>query len=292
MPRARGRPRLAIQQLLGKPVERIWGRTDIPDGFIADSVSHAPIGEIWFESEDPQQDALLVKYLFTAERLSVQVHPNDEQARARGHRSGKEEAWVILDAEPDAVIGLGLSRKVSAAELRDAALDGSIDKLLDWRPVRGGDVYYSPAGTVHAIGAGISLIEVQQNSDVTYRLYDYGRGRELHLEDALAVARRGPWSPPFEPVAHSEGRRILAAGRRFVLERWTMTDDVAIDAGRGELLLIPLAAGGTLDGEPLNAGTVWSVDGSAVLDGRDGVDLLATYAGSDVRDEICVRRRR
>src|SRR3546814_2738640 len=91
---------------------------------------------------------------------------------------GKDEAWLILAAEPDSTIALGTKRPVGREELRDAALDGSIEDLLDWKPVKAGDFYYSPAGTVHAIGAGITLIEVQQNVDLTYRLYDYGRPRD------------------------------------------------------------------------------------------------------------------
>ena len=143
------------------------------------------IGEVWFTGGGDLP--LLAKYIFTSERLSIQVHPNDQQARARGLASGKTECWYILDAEPDATIGLGLTREVSPEELRAAALDGSIEQLIDWRPVKAGDFILVPPGTIHAIGAGISLLEFQQNADVTYRLYDYGRPRELHLDDSVAV---------------------------------------------------------------------------------------------------------
>jgi len=255
---------MAAHRLHAVPVERVWGRRDLPPGFPA-APGDAPTGEIWFEA--PAEAALLVKYLFTSERLSIQVHPDDEAARARGLPRGKDEAWFVLDAEPGAVIGLGLTHHVSGEALRAAALDGSIETLLDWRPVANGDIFYSPAGTIHAIGGGIALIEVQQNLDLTYRLYDYGRPRELHLEEALAVATRGPWSPP--PAAASEpGRRSLAAGRAFSLERWTAGGE----AGDGAVV-VPISSGGAIDGEALVAGSVWSVAGAARIAGP-GLDLL------------------
>src|SRR4029079_19231988 len=113
------------------------------------------IGEVWFTGASDKP--LLVKYLFTSERLSIQVHPSDEQARARALPRGKSECWYILDAEPGATLGLGLKLELSPDELRAAALDGSIEQLMDWRAVRAGDFFLVPAGTIHAVGAGISL---------------------------------------------------------------------------------------------------------------------------------------
>lgn len=168
-------------------VDKPWGRVDLSAPF--DGAGRT--GEIWFDPVAPAT-ALLVKFIFTSERLSIQVHPDDDQARARGLANGKTECWYIVDAEPGATIGIGLRRSVDAAALRAAALDGAIVDLLDWRPVVAGDFLFVPAGTVHAIGGGITLIEVQQTSDVTYRLYDYGRPRELHLDDGIAVARTNP----------------------------------------------------------------------------------------------------
>jgi mannose-6-phosphate isomerase len=248
------------------PVERVWGRTDVPAGFPRLGAG-VPVGEIWFEA--PADAPLLVKYLFTAERLSIQVHPDDEAARARGYRRGKDEAWYILDAEPDARIGLGLTRTVSRDALKAAALDGSIETLLDWRPVTPGELLYSPAGTIHAIGGGISLIEIQQNLDLTYRLYDYGRPREVHLDEGIAVADPGPWAPP----TVTAGDEALAAGPAFRVERWRKGG--ALD---GPAIVIPLAAAGTIDGEPLAAGAAWDVDGGATLAGA-GIDLLVAYPG-------------
>jgi len=138
-----------------------------------------------------------VKYIFTSEKLSVQVHPNDAQAgRAGEFDTGKEERRLVIDAEPGATLGIGFKEPISADAMRAAALDGSIADLLAWHPVRAGD-FCIPAGTVHAIGAGVSLIEIQQNSDITYRLYDYGRPRSLHLDKGVAVARGELYDPTF-----------------------------------------------------------------------------------------------
>ena len=242
---------MAARRLNRRHVERIWGVRRLPPAFAPPVPPAEPIGEIWFEDDAAGKADLLVKYLFTAERLSVQVHPDDEAARAAGHERGKDEAWFVLAAEPGAAIGLGLTHIVSKEELRAASLDGRIEALLDWRPVAAGDVFYSPAGTIHAIGGGVSLIEIQQNLDLTYRLYDYGRPRELHLEEAISVAQPGPWSPPFEPREVEPGRTVLAAGRAFVLERWTgggeaqgdmlvmkgVDADVASGGGEGVLIV-------------------------------------------------------
>ncbi len=221
-------------------VEKPWGRTQLPAIF--DAPPGQRIGEIWFTGDG--QQPLLVKYLFTSERLSIQVHPDDQQARARGLAQGKSECWYILDAEPGATLGLGLRRAVSAAELRSAALDGSIEQLIDWRPVRAGDFFMVPPGTIHAIGGGISLLEFQQNSDVTYRLYDYGRPRELHLDDALSVARAEPYPDSLAQHLSSDEQRTLVDGPRFILVH-AMTDTL-VDRQRW---VIPLEGAVTSNGE-------------------------------------------
>ena len=168
-------------------VEKVWGRDVLPAPFKAPAGCR--IGEIWFEPPASLPE-ILVKYIFTSENLSVQVHPSDAQAAAaRLGRRGKAECWLIVEAEPGAVLGIGFKEPIAPDAMRQSALDGTIERLLAWHPVTAGDFFYIPAGTVHAIGKGISLIEVQQNSDVTYRLYDYGRPRELHLTEGVAVAR-------------------------------------------------------------------------------------------------------
>lgn len=230
-------------------VEKPWGRTELPAAF--DAPAGKRIGEVWFEG--PADLPLLAKYIFTSERLSIQVHPDDDQARARGLQQGKSECWLIVDAEPGAVLGLGLKREVSRDELRAAALDGSIEDLMDWRPVSAGDFVYVPAGTIHAIGAGISLLEFQQNSDVTYRLYDYGRPRELHLDEGLEVATAGTFADEFVSRTYP-GQRTGFFGPHFAVDvaneakfqhwrRWVLPLEGSVRAGGetaafGECLIV------------------------------------------------------
>ena len=194
-------------------VEKPWGRMLLPPMF--NPPAGERVGEVWFTNGTDLP--LLAKYIFTSERLSIQVHPDDQQARERGLRQGKSECWYILDAGADSTLGLGLKRKVGEHELRKAALDGSIEDLMDWKPVHAGDFVFVPSGTVHAIGAGISLLEFQQNSDVTYRLYDYGRPRQLHLEDGVAVSDARPF--PHDLIQHlsKDDERMLVDGPHFTL---------------------------------------------------------------------------
>ena len=180
--------------LATKRVEKPWGRHRLYPGFPDPAPGGEPIGEVWFQSPHPEEPELLIKYLFTSEKLSIQVHPSNAQARAMGLDSGKEECWLVLDAEPDARLGIGTKRALTDDELREASLNGEIEALMDWKPVQRGDFFYIPAGTVHAIGAGVSLIEIQQNADITFRLYDYGRPRELHLEGGVAVSDAKPYA--------------------------------------------------------------------------------------------------
>ncbi|NNC72461.1 MAG: class I mannose-6-phosphate isomerase, partial [Sphingomonadaceae bacterium] len=271
--------------LITRRIEKIWGRRALGLGFADAPENGEPIGEIWYEGEDGAPDDLLVKYLFTSEKLSVQVHPDDDQARARGHRSGKEECWLILDAEPGATLGIGLRETVDGAGLRAAALDGSIEAMLDWKPVATGDVFYLQAGTIHAIGSGVTLVEIQQNIDLTYRLYDYGRPRELHLDAAIAVARPGPWSAPNARREVKAGRAILAEGRKFVVEHWEGTQ-------AGQLLppddrpiwIVPLAGAGSIDGQALMPGDVWIADTAGPLSFEG--ELLIAYPGGEVAPTI------
>lgn len=231
-------------------VERPWGRTSLPAPFAAPAGQR--IGEIWFEPPDAL-DALLVKYIFTSEALSVQVHPSDAQA-PKGHR-GKEECWLILSAEPGARLGIGFSAEIGAAALREAARDGSIEQLLTWHPVLPGDFFYIPAGTVHAIGAGIGLIEVQQNSDITYRLYDYGRPRELHLEAGMDVARGQPYPAGLHRQLPEGGSAMLVDGPHFRLDRLDGAPDGATRARyAGPLLVIPLDGTAEVAGNPVRGG--------------------------------------
>lgn len=213
---------------------------------------------------------LLIKLISTREVLSVQVHPDDATAHRHGAASGKAEAWVILEAAPDARVALGLRREVSRDALRDMALSGEIEQELAWFPVRPGDVIDVPCGTIHAIGGGITLYEVQQPADITWRLYDWGRGRELHLDDALEVALRTPAVPPLQKAG------TLIEGPIFTVREATLGDV------RGSTWRALTCTTGTLriDGEPLNAGdTVLVGPGAARLEG-EGMGLWAGLGGA------------
>ena len=132
---------------------------------------------------------LLVKFLFTRDKLSVQVHPDDEQARRSGQPCGKTECWYALMAKPGAQVALGLKPGTTLEDFEQAIRDKRAEELLNWVDVHQGDMLYVAAGTVHTIGGGMILVETQQTSDITYRLYDYGRPRELHIAEGLAATK-------------------------------------------------------------------------------------------------------
>ena len=183
----------AASQIKQKP----WGSTDLLP-WNGTPTGGKPVGELWFQRTDATapDTALLLKLLFTTEPLSIQVHPDDAFAQSIGLANGKTEAWYILSAGPDAQVALGLKHMLSSSQLRSAIADGSIVDMVQWHPARAGDVVFVPAGTIHAIGAGIVLAEIQQQSDATFRLFDYGRQRELHIDNAVAAAIAGPARAP------------------------------------------------------------------------------------------------
>ena len=267
-------------KLATRRLEKPWGRTHLFPGFPDPAPGEPPIGEVWFQTADDTASELLVKYLFTGETLSVQVHPNDAQARAAGEPRGKDECWFILSAEPDARIAIGTTEPLGEAQLRAAALDGSIEGLLDWKRVKAGDFYYSPANTIHAIGAGITMIEVQQNSDTTYRLYDYGRPRALHLDQGVMVADAVPWVAPTAPGEIGAGRTILVEGPKFVLERWSGEErSFALPDGTQGWLVV-VAGEGSIGGVDFAAGECLTVTGSGSVRAIGGSDLLFAYPGT------------
>ena len=227
----------AAKRLDTRTVEKVWGRDTLPAPFAAPAGKR--IGEIWFEP-DPALPDLLVKYLFTSDKLSVQVHPSD--AEAPGGSRGKEECWLVLDAEPGASLAIGFREEIDADIMRAAALDGSIEHMLAWHKAKPGDFFYLPAGTVHAIGPGLGLIEVQQNADITYRLYDYGRPRELHLDAALAVAEGGPHDPALRRSIDLAHAARLVDGPHFRLDYLAGPPSPEIAARyNGPVLVMPLA---------------------------------------------------
>lgn len=256
------------RRLPTRMVEKVWGREALPAPFVTPQGQR--IGEIWFDPP-PEVPQVLVKYLFTSEKLSVQVHPSDTTALAG--EAGKEECWLVLEAEADARLAIGFERPVTRAEIEAAALDGSIEQLLAWHDAEPGDLFYLPAGTVHAIGPGLALVEVQQTSDTTFRLYDYGRPRELHLERALAVAE-GARYPARHRRSIADGP-VLVDGPHFRLDRVEgVPDDATLAAYPGSALVLPLS------------GEVAARDGSArasageclVTSGLDSLD----FSGADL----------
>ena len=240
---------MGVLQLSTKMVAKVWGREDLPPPFAAPDGER--IGEIWFEppAEFPQ---ILVKYLFTSEKLSVQVHPSD--AEALPGEAGKEECWLVLDAEPGASLAIGFEREVTAEEIAVAAQDGSIEQLLTWHPVKPGDLFYLPAGTVHAIGPGLALVEVQQNSDTTFRLYDYGRPRELHLERSLAVAQGVPYDKVHRTSIADSGPNLVDSPYFRLLRIEGQPDSALVSEWSGPALVLPLEGAVSAMAEPTRAG--------------------------------------
>jgi mannose-6-phosphate isomerase len=240
-------------------VHKPWGVSDLQPWSSIDGSGDA-VGELWFEraDKDAPLPALLLKLLFTSEPLSIQVHPDDTFARAMGLPNGKSEAWYIISAKPDAQIGVGLKHRVTPQELRASIRDGSIVELVQWRPVEKGDVIFVPAGTIHALGAGIVLAEIQQRSDTTFRLFDYGRQRELHEDNGVAVANAWPLRSAHKPTRLSDERTVLVANRYFVLER----------------LELPEGSSWALLAEP----ETWIL----VLDGHAAIGLAAISIGQAV----------
>ncbi len=256
--------------------ERIWGVTDLAPWFAkAGRRGGGEVGEVWFTAEVPLP--ILVKFLFTSANLSVQVHP------AGPCGIGKTEMWHILRADRGARIALGFTRPVAAEELRRAAETGEIEGLLRWIPVHPGETYFIPAGTVHAIGAGITICEIQQNSDITYRLYDYGRPRQLHLDQALAAANLDAWRHPGTCTAEQleDGWRRLAACEYFTTDRAEISGEMNYRPGQTRFELLMCVKGcGKLNGEELSAGDVWLIPkGVAVvqLESASTLGLLRTF---------------
>ena len=253
------RDRGSTLKLQGRLVSKPWGQDKIPHAAGTD-LANSKIGEVIFDAPATNGHPVMIKYLYTNERLSIQVHPDDRQARLLGHASGKDEMWIVLEAEPNATIGLGLKRRSSEAEVACAIEDGSIVDLVDWRPVSRGDVIYNRAGTIHAAGAGLVLLEVQQAVDLTYRLYDYGRPRELHLERGLAVSRFEPYHDPRDCNVRDGQSRLLADGPYFGAAWCVGSLPPGLPIQLRNLQLVVVQGEALVDGRAFSAGEAALVD--------------------------------
>jgi mannose-6-phosphate isomerase len=276
---------MAIEHAAVQAVRKPWGVTDLRPWSDIDG-SGGAVGELWFQR--PNQAApvstLLLKLLFTSEPLSIQVHPDDAFAHSIGLPNGKTEAWYILSALPGAQVAVGLKQRLNPEQLRTSIKDGSIADLVQWRPVVKGDVVLVPAGTIHAIGAGIVLAEIQQRSDATYRLFDFGRQRELQEDRAVAVSDAGPVQIQPGPRRLSAERTLLTANPHFVVERIDLLANtgwaIATDRETWFLVLdghaaIGLAAASA--GEAIFMGD----DRASIEVGADGFSGLIAYPGPD-----------
>jgi len=239
--------------------ERIWGTRDLRPIYTR-IVGDNPIGEAWLTGEKcnvasgplkgetlealckkfgaaltgtkakpVDRFPLLIKFLFPHEKLSVQVHPDDARAQAIGQACGKTECWYVASAEPGAQVMLGLKPGVTKQEFERAIHEKSAEHLLNAVDVQAGDMIYVDAGTVHAICPGAVIVETQQNSDTTYRLYDYGRPRELHVEAGLAATKEKTHAGKVK--AEKNGNQtVLVASPSFRVERYQLKSPLIMGA--------------------------------------------------------------
>ncbi len=253
---------------------RIWGFHDLTPWYNYKTEGE-PIGEVWLTGEmcaaatgplagkslkditaqhghdllgntyGDGQFPLLIKLLFPKEKLSVQVHPDDAMAQKYGEPRGKTECWYALDAQPGAHVALGIKPGVTPGQIRAAIESATLEDLLEMVPVRRNDMLFVDAGTVHAMGPGVVILETQQTSDLTYRMYDYGRPRELHLDKSLEAMRlktRAGKIPPRNVNGHS----VLIDEKYFEIERWPLEpgkDVSAVTANTGGLQILFVSEG-------------------------------------------------
>jgi len=261
--------------------ERIWGKQDLRPWYESTGTKEL-VGEAWLTGPDcvietgefagrslasvvkelgeavigPGGDGefpLLVKILFPNEKLSVQVHPDDAHAQAMGQPRGKTECWYVLEAEPGATVALGLKPGVGEAELRASVADNTMEELLNHVPVAEGDMVFVDAGTVHAIEPGVVLLETQQTSDVTFRLYDYGRPRPLHLEQGIGVMKTQTKAGKIAPRSMDEFTRLIEQ-QYFSVDRFDLASGSLTVPMDGAGCLVGLKGSGTVAGVALRAG--------------------------------------
>jgi mannose-6-phosphate isomerase len=230
-------------------------------------------------ARDPKRFPLLLKFLFPHEKLSIQVHPDDAQAMRVGQPWGKTECWYIAHARPGAQIALGLKPGVSVPQLEDAIHQKRAEEVLNWINVHAGDMIYVAGGTVHTLGPGSVVIETQQQSDTTYRLYDYGRPRELHLKDGLAAVKEKVKSgkvvrPAPEQIGGGKNRHAsLVSAPYFVVDMFEAKEPLELatcdDSGRSSVQIMV------------------AVEGCGVIEAA-GMDPVALAKGDAVVIPACV----
>ncbi|HEV2710678.1 MAG TPA: type I phosphomannose isomerase catalytic subunit [Edaphobacter sp.] len=280
--------------------ERVWGKSDLRPWYESTGTNEL-VGEAWLtgpasivetgpftgktlagmSSEMGGEFPLLVKLLFPNDKLSVQVHPDDAQAQAAGEVRGKTECWYVLEAVPGATIFLGLKPGAGPAEVAASVANGTMEYLLEPVPVSIGDMLFVDAGTVHAIGPGVVLLETQQTSDVTYRLYDYGRERELHLEKGIAVIKAKTAAGKVEP-RQMDGFVRLIEQKYFTVDRFDVPFGEIKIANNGPACLVSLSGWGTVKS---SKGSTGLKPGQAVVlpQGTGDITIDASAALSFVR---------
>lgn len=273
-----------------------WGRPVESLGWLGSLVGEnraagQRVGELWFGSasrreprslhagtQEAHAQDLLLKLLTTSEPLSIQVHPDDDYAHILQLPCGKHEAWVVLDAEPDASIGLGLRQPMPASQLRQAALDGTLPDFLHWQPVRTGDVIDVPPGTIHAIGSGLTLLEVQQPVDATFRLFDFARGRALHLDDGFAVSHLQPYRKALTRVDDPREQVVICDAGPFSMESWRWEGGRRVSVGEAETVwLVPLVGRCTIDGAEAPPLSAWRLQRECRIELSSDAACIAAY---------------
>jgi mannose-6-phosphate isomerase len=224
-------------------------------------------------ARDPRRFPLLLKFLFPHEKLSVQVHPDDAQALRVGEPWGKTECWYVAHAKPGSQIALGLKTGVTAAQLEEAIHQKRAEEVLNWVNVYAGDMIYVAGGTVHTLGPGSIIVETQQQSDTTYRLYDYGRPRELHLKDGMAAVKETTRAgkvvrPAPEQISTKNRRSSLIAAPYFVVEMFEAKDLLELathdDSGKTSVqILVAVEGCGVIEAPGANPVTI--AKGDAVV---------------------------
>jgi len=285
-------PELIPFRIAPRFVGRVWGFQDLRPWY-NQVAGKEPIGEVWLTGDECLVDTgehtgktlaavfaeapkallgeaapdsaspLLIKVIFAKDKLSVQVHPDDRLAQKYGQPRGKTECWYALAADPGARVACGLKPAVSLDKVKEGIQSGTLEQSLNVLDVAAGDMIFVDAGTVHAIWPGSILLETQQNCDLTYRLYDYGRPRELHVEKSLEAMRLNTRAGKIAPKA-LEDRIVLLDVEYFRVER------LAITGSRGSASL-------KVPGEQPGLAYLFAAAGSGKIAGQgfEAVDLPA-----------------